>query len=98
MNGIEVCQWLHSTDVKHHPQVLLLAKRSSKKLLSDAYRVGADDLLTTPFQLEELRTRVSAIAQRATRTRLYHPQPGQIDLLESYRMDLAYISKLPSHV
>lgn len=98
MSGIEVSQWLHATELKHHPHVLLLAKRCSKKLLSDAYRVGADDLLTTPFQLEELRNRVSAIAQRASRTRLYHQQPGTIDLLESYRMDLAYISKLPSQL
>ncbi len=98
MNGIEVCQWLHSTEVKHHPHVLLLAKRSSKKLLSDAYRVGADDLLTTPFQLEELRTRISAMAQRASRTRLFHQQPVQVDPIDSYRMDLAYISKLPSQV
>ena len=98
MSGIDVCQGLHSTDVKNHPHVLLLAKRSSKKLLSDAYRVGADDLLTTPFQLEELRNRVSVIAQRTSRVRMYHQQPGQVDPIESYRMDLAFISRMPSRL
>lgn len=62
MNGYEVPSSLRS-DGNHIP-VLILSARSELDDKLQGFRVGADDYVTKPFEIEELIMRIQAITRR----------------------------------
>lgn len=62
MNGYEVLSSLRS-DGNHIP-VLILSARSELDDKLQGFRVGADDYVTKPFEIEELIVRIQAITRR----------------------------------
>jgi len=63
MNGLEVCKKVRET--KMVPIIMLTAKGDdSSKILGLEY--GADDYITKPFNMLELKARIKAILRRAT--------------------------------
>jgi len=63
LDGIEVCNRLRENAQRHIPIIMLTARDTLQdKLLG--FSSGADDYLTKPFELEELRARCMAICQR----------------------------------
>ena len=62
MNGYEVLSSLRS-DGNHIP-VLILSARSELDDKLQGFRVGADDYVTKPFEIEELIRRIQAITRR----------------------------------
>ena len=62
MNGYEVLSSLRS-DGNHSP-VLILSARSELDDKLQGFRVGADDYVTKPFEIEELIMRIQAITRR----------------------------------
>lgn len=62
MNGYEVLSSLRS-DGNHIP-VLILSARSELDDKLQGFRVGADDYVTKPFEIEELILRIQAITRR----------------------------------
>ena len=62
MNGYEVLSSL-SSDGNHIP-VLILSARSELDDKLQGFRVGADDYVTKPFEIEELIMRIQAITRR----------------------------------
>ena len=62
MNGYEVLSSLRS-DGNHIP-VLILSARSELDDKLQGFRVGADDYVTKPFEIEELLMRIQAITRR----------------------------------
>ena len=62
MNGYEVLSSLRS-DGNHIP-VLILSARSELDVKLQGFRVGADDYVTKPFEIEELIMRIQAITRR----------------------------------
>ena len=62
MNGYEVLSSLRS-DGNHIP-VLILSARSELADKLQGFRVGADDYVTKPFEIEELIMRIQAITRR----------------------------------
>ena len=62
MNGYEVLSSLRS-DGNHIP-VLILSARSELDDKLQGFRVGADDYVTKPFEIEELIMRIQAITRR----------------------------------
>jgi DNA-binding response OmpR family regulator len=65
-SGLEILQSLRQRD--RHPPVLLLTARSSEGDKILGLELGADDYVTKPFSLRELRTRVRVLLRRVERS------------------------------
>ena len=78
MDGFELTKQLkEDPDYAHLPIILLTAKRE----LDDEQRalvLGADDYLTKPFKLKELKIRVDNIIQNRKRIRVENKQPEEL--------------------
>lgn len=55
MEGVQICQRLRERKGRPYVYVLLLTARSQKKDLLRRLELGADDYLTKPFDVHELR-------------------------------------------
>ena len=60
MDGIEVCRRIRSRDQGLYRYVLLLTAKDDKQDVIAGLEAGADDYLTKPFDVDELRARVRA--------------------------------------
>jgi two-component system, cell cycle response regulator len=58
MDGIELCRRIRSRDQGPYRYVLLLTARDDKQDVVAGLEAGADDYLTKPFEVDELRARV----------------------------------------
>jgi len=63
MTGVEVCQWLKSSDLDQSPYVILLTTKNEPEDIEAGYQAGADDYFIKPFKGDELRSRIAAVAQ-----------------------------------
>lgn len=65
MNGLQVCEAIrqHSLDVP----ILVLTGVDTTESRVSLLESGADDYLTKPFQLDELRARINALSRRRAR-------------------------------
>lgn len=90
----KMCAWIRETELRTQPCVIVLTKNAARETIRAAYLAGANDFLAMPFQVEELRTRISAIARKASHLNSFHPELGHMDPLDYYRMDLASHSRL----
>jgi DNA-binding response OmpR family regulator len=68
MNGFEVCRELRRLGVE--APILMLTARDQVDDKIRGFKSGADDYLTKPFDVNELRVRVEALLRRASRTGL----------------------------
>ena len=91
VSGLEVCQCIRSTELAHQPYLILLAKRRDTEHLREAFLAGADDFMVTPFDLQELYGRISAVAKKASQAQSLRLQMNRLDPLERYRRDLGYL-------
>jgi two-component system cell cycle response regulator len=60
MDGIELCRRIRSRDQGLYRYVLLLTAKDDKQDVVAGLEAGADDYLTKPFDVDELRARVRA--------------------------------------
>jgi two-component system cell cycle response regulator len=60
MDGIELCRKIRSRDQGPYRYVLLLTAKDDKQDVVAGLEAGADDYLTKPFDVDELRARVRA--------------------------------------
>jgi diguanylate cyclase (GGDEF)-like protein len=60
MDGIEVCRRIRSRDQGVYRYILLLTAKDDKQDVIAGLEAGADDYLTKPFDVDELRARVRA--------------------------------------
>ena len=59
MSGLELCQHL-SLDPHHKPYFILITGRNADGDLTAGFEAGADDFITKPIQMDELRARLQA--------------------------------------
>jgi diguanylate cyclase (GGDEF)-like protein len=60
MDGIEVCRRIRKREKSPYTYVLLLTAKDHKQDVVEGFEAGADDYLTKPFDVDELRARVRA--------------------------------------
>ncbi len=66
MTGVEVCEKVRSAQLLIAPYLIVLTSRGETDDVVRALRAGADDHITKPFQVDELRARVSVGVRIAT--------------------------------
>jgi len=66
LNGFEVCQRLkHDEATSYIPIIMLTAKGETSDKI-EGIEIGADDYVTKPFNLDELKARIKAVLRRTT--------------------------------
>lgn len=93
LNALEMCHWIRQADLKQEPYIIVLTETSSRENVRAAYLAGANDYLTKPLRVEDMRSRISTIANKLSQVNSLHWALGRLDPLECYRMDLASHSK-----
>ncbi|HEX8775674.1 MAG TPA: response regulator [Pyrinomonadaceae bacterium] len=63
MSGIEVCQRFRETPACQSCYIILLTAKTSKEDVVAGLAAGADDYITKPFDIQELRARVAVGAR-----------------------------------
>ncbi|AEA45721.1 tetratricopeptide repeat protein [Fluviicola taffensis] len=61
MNGVELCGELKNNDLTSHIPIILLTAKSDQEDKEVGLEIGADDYLTKPFSVAELKLRVRNI-------------------------------------
>lgn len=98
LNCLEMCQRIRQSELKLQPHIIVLMEKSSRENIRAAYLAGANDYLTTPLRVEEVRSRISAIASKVFQFDSVHSRLRLLDPLECYRLDLAYQAKPQSRL
>ncbi|MEP4147458.1 MAG: response regulator transcription factor [Halioglobus sp.] len=80
MDGLEVCRRLKS-DLDYNLPVLMLTARDAYEDKASGYGQGADDYVTKPFDLRELRLRCEALTRRQGLHRSAELKLGELCLL-----------------
>ncbi len=76
IDGYEVCRSLRTTLRTSHIPVIFLTQRDERADKLKGLELGADDYITKPFDIEELRLRVQNALARAERESLTDPNSG----------------------
>lgn len=63
MNGIELCKAIRGREIYKHQPIIMVTALSEKEYVDDAFKAGATDYISKPFDALELRTRLK-LAQR----------------------------------
>ena len=66
MNGLEVCRTIRRTS---NVPIIMVTARAAELEKVVGLEAGADDYLTKPFSIAELRARIHALLRRAASTR-----------------------------
>ena len=76
IDGYEVCQRLRTNSRTSHIPVIFLTQKDERSDKLQGLELGADDYITKPFDIEELRLRVQNAIKRAERESLTDAQSG----------------------
>ncbi|MEW6716088.1 MAG: response regulator [Chloroflexota bacterium] len=76
IDGYEVCRTLRTNNRTRHIPVIFLTQKDERSDKLQGLELGADDYLTKPFDIEELKLRVKNAIQRAERDNLRDPRSG----------------------
>ncbi len=76
IDGYEVCTRLRRTLRTSHVPIIFLTQKDERSDRIAGLELGADDYITKPFDIEELRLRVQGAMRRAERESLTNPTTG----------------------
>ena len=76
MDGYEVCQRIRQTSFTRYIPIIFLTQRDERANKVKGLALGADDYITKPFDVDELRLRVQSAIHRATRESLHEARSG----------------------
>ncbi len=65
MNGYEVCDQLKKDAITEKIPVIMLTAKDEVKNKVDGLNIGADDYVTKPFNLSELKARIKSVIRRS---------------------------------
>lgn len=76
MNGYDVCRELRTTTRTSHIPIIFLTQKDERSDKITGLELGADDYITKPFDIEELKLRVKNQIDRAERENYTDPNSG----------------------
>jgi diguanylate cyclase (GGDEF)-like protein len=76
IDGYEVCRTLRTSTRTSHIPVIFLTQKDERSDKLQGLELGADDYITKPFDIEELKLRVMGAIRRAEREALTDPRSG----------------------
>jgi DNA-binding response OmpR family regulator len=76
MDGYEVCRKLREVSLTKYIPIIFLTQRDERADRVKGLELGADDYITKPFDVEELRLRVKGSIRRAHRISLHEGRTG----------------------
>lgn len=76
IDGYEVCRRLRSNTRSSHIPIIFLTQKDERSDRLQGLELGADDYITKPFDIEELKLRVQGAIRRAERESLTDPRSG----------------------
>jgi diguanylate cyclase (GGDEF)-like protein len=76
IDGYEVCRTLRKSTRTSHIPVIFLTQKDERSDRLQGLELGADDYITKPFDIEELKLRVQGAIRRAEREALTDPRSG----------------------
>ncbi len=76
IDGYEVCRNLRTNTRTSHIPVIFLTQKDERSDRLTGLELGADDYITKPFDIEELKLRVQNAVARSERESLTDPQSG----------------------
>ncbi|HUF38913.1 MAG TPA: response regulator [Anaerolineales bacterium] len=76
IDGYEVCRILRTQTRTSHIPIIFLTQRDERSDKLQGLELGADDYITKPFDIEELKLRVQNAIARAARESLTDPRSG----------------------
>ncbi len=90
MNGYDVCRELRSTTRTSHIPIIFLTQKDERSDKIAGLELGADDYITKPFDIEELKLRVKNQIERSERDNYTDPNSGlpSSSLIEDKLRDL----------
>ncbi|MEI7990032.1 MAG: response regulator, partial [Chloroflexota bacterium] len=94
MDGYAVCAEMRSDPILSEVPILFLTAKSKEEDKITGFRVGADDYMSKPFNIDELMLRVRAILRRS-KPRM-EEQPGVSAAVSANEpIDLRHLNTLP---
>lgn len=76
MDGYDVCIKLRNMSLTKYIPILFLTQKDERAAKVRGLELGADDYITKPFDIDELRLRVEGGIRRATRENLHEVRTG----------------------
>ncbi|MGE5072627.1 MAG: response regulator, partial [Anaerolineae bacterium] len=76
IDGYEVCRKLRTSTRTSHIPVIFLTQKDERSDRLQGLELGADDYITKPFDIEELKLRVQGAIRRSERESLTDPRSG----------------------
>ncbi len=76
IDGYEVCRNLRTNTRTSHIPVIFLTQKDERSDRLQGLELGADDYITKPFDIEELKLRVTGAIRRSERESLTDPRSG----------------------
>jgi DNA-binding response OmpR family regulator len=76
IDGYEVCRSLRTSTRTSHIPVIFLTQKDERSDKLQGLELGADDYITKPFDIEELKLRVQGAIRRSERESLTDPHSG----------------------
>lgn len=76
IDGYEVCRSLRTSTRTSHIPVIFLTQKDERSDKLQGLELGADDYITKPFDIEELKLRVQGAIRRSERESLTDPRSG----------------------
>lgn len=92
IDGYEVCRRLRQQERTRHVPVIFLTEKRERESKIAGLELGAEDYITKPFDIHELRLRVENALRRASLLPLTHPVTG----LAGRQLLLEHLRGLPS--
>lgn len=76
IDGYEVCRRLRQVSSTRYIPIIFLTQRDERADKVRGLELGADDYITKPFDVDELRLRIAGCIRRATRESLHESRSG----------------------
>jgi DNA-binding response OmpR family regulator len=76
MNGITLCENIRAASKA--VGIVMLSAKSLEADKIEALSIGADDYMTKPFSISELKARIEALCRRVKRTRTNNEEEGKL--------------------